>query len=323
MSTGAPLNLTLAPSGFVNWDSEMNANLTAINALLLSQGNAIAALQTAGHTVGPTGPVGMVYAGTWSAVVNYVINNVVSFNGGSYIAIAGNTNQEPDLYTNTWNPLSLPGSEGPAGPTGPQGAQGSGGGSNVTFPIPVAEGGTGATSSVGALAALGAAASGPNSDITKLLNLVADPTLGPTGAINISSTGGTGQALLFTDNNGHTGGIRTDGSAFFSSLQMTGGIIAGGGLFSGLLQVGAIGNAVPGTPLTVSVSGGGGVALEVAGGLQVDGPTPTVGSGKVGFGSSTASTANAGGGQATPSTVLSYLLVNLGGTMGKVAVYAV
>jgi hypothetical protein len=316
MSTGAPLNLTLAPSGFVNWDTEMNANLTAINALVLSQGLAIAALQTAGHTVGPTGPVGMVYAGTWSGVVNYVINNVVSFNGGSYIAIAPNSNQEPDLYPNTWNPLSLPGSEGPAGPTGPQGSDGSGG-SNITLPLPVNEGGTGAVTAPAAIAALGAAASGPNSDITKLLNLVADPTLGPTGAINISSTGGTGQALLFTDNNGHTGGIRTDGAAFFSSLSMTGGLIAGAGLFSGLLQVGAIGNGVPGQPVVIAAP------LEVQGSFMLDAATPTVGSGKVGFGATTASTANAGGGQATPSTVLAYLLVNLGGTMGKIAVYAV
>jgi hypothetical protein len=322
MSTGAPLNLTLAPSGFVNWDSEMNANLIAINALVQSQGLAIAALQTAGHTVGPTGPVGMVYAGTWSAVVNYVIDNVVSFNGGSYIAIASNTNQEPDLYPNTWNPLSLPGSEGPAGPTGPQGSDGSGG-SNISLPLPVNEGGTGAVTAPAAIAALGAAASGPNSDITKLLNLVADPTLGPTGAINIQSTGGAGQAILFTDNAGHTGGFTTAGNGFLSSLAMSGGLIAGSGLFSGLLQIGALGNNTPGLPITVSQSGGGTVALEVSGGFQVDGPTPTVGSGKIGIGSSTASTANPGGGQATPATVLAYVLVNLGGTMGKVAVYAV
>jgi hypothetical protein len=316
MSTGAPLNLTLAPSGLVNWDSEMNANLVAINALVQSQGLAIAALQTAGHTVGPTGPVGMVYAGTWSAVVNYVINNVVSFNGGSYIAIAPNSNQEPDLYPNTWNPLSLPGSEGPAGPTGPPGTDASGG-SNITLPLPISEGGTGQTTPPAAIAALGAAASGPNGDITKLLNLVADPTLGPTGAINISSTGGTGQALLFTDNAGHTGGIRTDGSAFFSSLAMTGGLIAGPGLFSGLLQVGLIGNSVPGQPILVASP------LEVQGGLTLDVAAPTVGAGKVGLGSTTASSANPGGGQSPPATVLTYWIGNFGGVPGKIAVYAV
>lgn len=316
-STGTPLNLTEPASGTNNWDPVINANWVAINAAIGTLNTQVAALQTAGHTVGPVGPVGMVYAGNWSGVVSYVINNVVSFNGGSYIAIAPNSNQEPDLYPNTWNPLSLPGAEGPAGPTGPPGASGSGGGSNITLPLPVNEGGTGAVTGPAAITNLGAAASGPNSDITKLLNLVADPTLGPTGAINISSTGGTGQALLFTDNNGHTGGIRTDGSAFFTSLAMTGGLIAGAGLFSGLLQVGAIGNGVTGQPVVIAAP------LEVDLGLTVDGATPTVSSGKIGIGSTTASTANPGGGQATPSTVLAYWLVNLSGTMGKVAIYAV
>lgn len=53
------------------------------------------------------------------------------------------------------------------------------------------------------------------------------------------------------------------------------------------------------------------------------GATPVVSTGQLGIGTTTATTATAGGTGALPATVLGYLEVNLGGTMVKVPYYSV
>ena len=316
MSSGAPLNLTLEPSGTKGWATAMNTNLSTIN-------TAIAALQAGGTTgpagaTGPAGPVGLIFANQWLSSTSYIASNVVTFGGGSYYAIAPNINTQPDINPSTWVPLALPGAPGPQGPTGPQGPQGASSGNSVAFPITISEGGTGAITAALARLGLGAAASGVNADITQLENLNAPPTLGAfgNGAINIQSIGGVGQALLFTDNNGHNGGFTTAGDAYFSSLSMSGGFLAGTGLFSGLLQAGLIGNTVPGQPVVFAAS------VEIDAALTIDGVTPAVAAGKIGIGTTTATTATAGGTASLPSTVLGFLVLNIGGVNVKVPYYS-
>jgi hypothetical protein len=64
------------------------------------------------------------WRGAWSNSTTYAVNDAVSFSGSSYIAIAINTNQQPDISPLSWNLMAMEGATGPAGPTGPTGPQG-------------------------------------------------------------------------------------------------------------------------------------------------------------------------------------------------------
>lgn len=323
MSTTPHLGLSLISSGATGWASAEDANFSAID-------TAIYALQTAG-VAGPAGPpgnagpVGIIYAGAWLSTVAYVVTDVVTYNGSSYIAIASNSNAQPDTHPGSWDLLAAAGLAGVAGATGQPGAQGATGpqgppgipgpaGAGATYPITVPEGGTGATTAPAARTNLGAAASGVNSDITELLALIAASLTSGAAGITVTSVGGEGNALIFT-NGLVTGGITTAGNAFFNSLSMSGGLLCGSVQISGTLAVGQIFSPVAG-PIAVDN------LLQLQGGLLAEGATPAATSGQVGLGGVMASTATAGGGQATPPTVLGYWVGNFGGTLGKVAIYA-
>ena len=331
MSSGAPLNLTEPVTGTTNWGLTINANFTAIN-------NAIAALQSGGATgpagpAGPTGAVGMIFAGQWSSTVAYVVTDAVTFNGSFYIAIANNTNLEPDTNTNTWSLLASAGAAGPAGPTGPagpagatgpQGAQGPTGATGATgpsgivaFPITIAQGGTNATTAPAARTNLGAAASGANSDITSLSALTATSTV-PGVAIGGPSTA---TAISWNDGvSGQAGGVTVGGEGYFTGIQCSGGILAGNLQASGSLLVGLITAAVPNATIVIGSYGGSACVVEINNGLLLAGNPPTATTGQIGIGGTVASTASAGGGQTMPTTVLGYIEVSYQGTAGKIPV---
>ncbi len=85
---------------------------------------------------GPQGNPGLGYAGTYASTTNYAMNDVVTFQGSSYISLVpanvGNTpGQTPGRWgvlaqgsTGPQGPTGLTGPQGPAGFTGPQGPQG-------------------------------------------------------------------------------------------------------------------------------------------------------------------------------------------------------
>jgi hypothetical protein len=54
--------------------------------------------------------VGFSWKGTWSSVTAYVVNDVVYYNGSSYISIQNGTNQNPATQTAYWNTVALAGS---------------------------------------------------------------------------------------------------------------------------------------------------------------------------------------------------------------------
>ncbi len=92
---------------------------------------------------GPTGPQGPAgvngtafnFRNAFDPTATYAVNDVVTYNGSTYIAIAANgpSSQTPDLNTSAWSvmaPQGMPGAQGAAGapglpgPTGPQGTPG-------------------------------------------------------------------------------------------------------------------------------------------------------------------------------------------------------
>lgn len=74
---------------------------------------------------GMAGPAGMQWKGTWDAATDYVTDDAVYYNGGSWFA-AGDppVGEVPSDSSTYWNPLALRGLQGPAGSDGAQGAQG-------------------------------------------------------------------------------------------------------------------------------------------------------------------------------------------------------
>ena len=79
--------------------------------------------------IGPPGPVGAAglnFVGTWSAATAYSANDVVFYNGSSYVAAnaVGPSATPPDTDTANWDFLALQGLDGPQGPIGPIGPAG-------------------------------------------------------------------------------------------------------------------------------------------------------------------------------------------------------
>ena len=71
---------------------------------------------------GAAGTPGLVYQGNYSSVTNYVLGDVVFWQGASYASLIGsNHGNAPDQSPGQWGVLTA---QGPAGPTGGQGPQG-------------------------------------------------------------------------------------------------------------------------------------------------------------------------------------------------------
>lgn len=81
---------------------------------------------------GPAGAPGMTFRGSYSSVTNYSLNDVVSYQGASYVSIvAGNHGNNPALSPAYW---SLVAAQGAAGAQGPAGVAGAPGAQGVTGP---------------------------------------------------------------------------------------------------------------------------------------------------------------------------------------------
>lgn len=81
------------------------------------------------------GAGGVNWRGAWSAAETYLVDDAVSHEGSSYVAIAENTNSEPPSAE--WELLAEGGDDGaigPAGPVGPQGPAGAVGPQGIEGP---------------------------------------------------------------------------------------------------------------------------------------------------------------------------------------------
>jgi collagen type VII alpha len=107
---------------------------------------------------GPTGPVGMIFKAAWSSGTTYVVDDVVTYQGSTYLALLANTNFAPDSNPAKWSVLAQKGATGPTGVTGPTGPQGATGTTGPTGAIGQtgSQGPTGPTGSQGATGLTGA-----------------------------------------------------------------------------------------------------------------------------------------------------------------------
>lgn len=110
---------------------------------------------------GPQGVRGMTFRGPWVFGASYVVDDAVSHNGASWMALQATSSTEPsDAATTVWSKLSAKGEQGiqgvqgvqgPIGATGPAGPQGPTGPQGLTGPT----GPAGATGPQGATGAQG------------------------------------------------------------------------------------------------------------------------------------------------------------------------
>lgn len=88
-------------------------------------------------SVGPIGPTGINWKGSWNSSTNYLPNDAVSVGGSSYLALQANVNIQPPV-TGTWDLLAQKGAIGASGPQGlpgPTGAMGEIGPQGLIGPI--------------------------------------------------------------------------------------------------------------------------------------------------------------------------------------------
>ena len=64
------------------------------------------------------------WQGAWDNSTAYVVDDVVEYNGSSYVSIQDGTNQQPDTATTYWKLMAAKGDTGATGATGTQGPQG-------------------------------------------------------------------------------------------------------------------------------------------------------------------------------------------------------
>ncbi|MFN7004233.1 MAG: hypothetical protein ACK4NW_12490 [Roseinatronobacter sp.] len=110
----------------------MTTRLTRANlasALTIATLLAVPLLPATAQDTGPTHPLSISewnFMGTWQRAQRYERGDVVTFQGGSFIALIRNRRTEPLPGTSTleWGLLAVPGETGPAGPEGPEGKRG-------------------------------------------------------------------------------------------------------------------------------------------------------------------------------------------------------
>ena len=75
--------------------------------------------------VGAPGSPGLVYRGAYSSVGNYLLGDVVVFDGASWVSLlAGNVGETPGVGSGYWGVLTSQGAQGVAGPAGGTGSMG-------------------------------------------------------------------------------------------------------------------------------------------------------------------------------------------------------
>jgi hypothetical protein len=73
---------------------------------------------------GPPGPAGRTFLGAWNNSTAYVVDDVVTADGETWIAVAANTNSQPTDSNPHWNKLAAKGADGAQGLQGAPGATG-------------------------------------------------------------------------------------------------------------------------------------------------------------------------------------------------------
>jgi hypothetical protein len=118
-TTTIATGVTVSANSTYTWPKPINVNASDYIQAAASTGSAIVCLYSVYEGSAPAVAVGFTPRGTWSSAATYAINDVVAYNGSSYLAMLAGTNQQPDTATTYWLILAEKGATGSGDVTGP------------------------------------------------------------------------------------------------------------------------------------------------------------------------------------------------------------
>lgn len=120
-TTTVATGITVAANSTYTWPKPIDVNAGDYIQAAASTGSAIVCLYSTYEGGSTPAAVGFTPRGAWSSGSSYATNDVVSYNGSSYLAIQASTNQTPSTATAYWLVLASKGDTGAAGTNGTNG----------------------------------------------------------------------------------------------------------------------------------------------------------------------------------------------------------
>lgn len=109
--------LSVSANATYNWPKPMNMAVGDKIIASASANSSIVCDYGAYENSATPAAIGFTGRGAWSSGANYAVNDVVSLNGSSYLAIQAGTNQDPATQTAYWLVLAAKGDTGAVDPT--------------------------------------------------------------------------------------------------------------------------------------------------------------------------------------------------------------
>lgn len=175
-TTTVATGISVSANSTYTWPKPIDVNAGDYIQASASTGSAIVCLYSTYEGSATPAEVGFTPEGTWSSGSTYQTNDVVSYNGSSYLAIQASTNQNPASATSYWMVLAAKGDTGSGDVSGPA--------SSVDSEIALFDSTTGKLIKRASLTGLVKATSGVASAATAGTDYVA-----PSGALGTPSSG--------------------------------------------------------------------------------------------------------------------------------------
>jgi hypothetical protein len=175
-TTTVATGISVGANTTYTWPKPINVNAGDYIQAAASTGSALVCFYSVYEGSAAAAAVGFTPRGAWGSGSTYAVNDVVSYNGSSYLAIQASTNQQPDTQTAYWLVLAAKGDTGSGDVSGPA--------SSVDSEIALFDSTTGKLIKRASLTGLVKATSGVASAATAGTDYVA-----PSGALGTPSSG--------------------------------------------------------------------------------------------------------------------------------------
>jgi hypothetical protein len=158
-------------------------------------------------TSGSSG-IGFDYTGEWYVNTSYQVNDVVTYDGQSYVALIDNVAKQPSIWPSVWQVFSAAGSSGTSGTSGTSGSSGSSGtsGSNGSSGTSGSNGSSGTSGSSGSNGSSGTSGSSGSDGSSGTSG-----SSGSSGTAGSSGTSGSNGSSGTSGSNGSSGTSGSDG----------------------------------------------------------------------------------------------------------------
>jgi len=118
-TTTVATGISVGANTTYTWPKPINVNAGDYIQAAASTGSALVCFYSVYEGSAAAAAVGFTPRGAWGSGSTYAVNDVVSYNGSSYLAIQASTNQQPDTQTAYWLVLAAKGDTGSGDVTGP------------------------------------------------------------------------------------------------------------------------------------------------------------------------------------------------------------